>query len=95
MNYELVDLADYVRDRDALQTTTITKQYLVPNAFYNAEVDGENYEEIKTKELTYELDLGDNLKSGTYKVVFSVYDGDQYIGENYAYLIIRDIWYNE
>ena len=95
LNYELVDVADYVRDRDALQTTTITKQYLVPNAFYNAEVDGENYEEIKTKELTYELDLGDNLKSGTYKVVFSVYDGDQYIGENYAYLIIRDIWYNE
>ena len=33
--------------------------------------------------------MKDNLKTGTYKVVFSLYDGDSYIGEVYNYIIIK------
>lgn len=91
MTYETVDLADYVVDSNVLTTTSIEKQYLVPNAFYDVNVDGVNNDDVKTKTLTYSLNLGENLKSGTYRVVFSVYDNDVYIGNNYVYLIIRDI----
>lgn len=37
--------------------------------------------------LTYKLK--DNLKSGTYKVVFRLYDGNQIVDEDYKYIIIR------
>lgn len=40
-----------------------------------------------TIELNYKL--RDNLKSGTYKIVFRLYDGNQIIDEDYKYIIIR------
>ncbi len=35
------------------------------------------------------MDVKDNLVSGTYRLVFSMYDGDTYIGDIYKYLIIK------
>lgn len=94
LRYETVDLADYVKDASTLiksddNTTYIDYHYIVPNAFYNVDVDGPNGNVLNIKELDYSIELGTNLKSGTYRVVFSVYDGDVYIGEAYKYLIIR------
>lgn len=33
----------------------------------------------------------EHLKTGTYRIVFSMYDGDNFIGSVYRYLIIRDM----
>ena len=35
------------------------------------------------------LYLKENLVTGTYKVTFSLYDGENYIGEVYNYIVIR------
>ena len=38
---------------------------------------------------TYYLTLKDNLVTGTYKLVYKLYDGNTYIGETYEYMIIK------
>lgn len=71
--YNLVDLADYVTTN--LISTGREKEY-----------------EISTSPLesvTYYLYLKENLVTGTYKLVYKLYDGDTYVGEAYEYLIIK------
>ena len=71
--YQLVDLRDYFSTQFA--TTSKTNEYLLTNN----PVDNSNlFVNVKS-----------NLVSGTYKVVFSLYDGTNYIGEVYQYLIIK------
>ena len=43
--------------------------------------------------INFSLTLRDDvaLKTGTYRIVFGVYDGDNYIGSVYRYLIIREM----
>lgn len=78
MTYESVNLADYVVD--SLEVA-----------------DAEKFEYYISKdgvpdEMDYSLTLKDTgLKSGTYRIVFSVYDDGNYIGSVYRYLIIRDM----
>lgn len=72
--YELVDLAQYVN--------------IVPSGTKN-----EN-EYIISQEpsavMKHSLSMkGEGLTSGTYKIVIKLYDGDEYIGEAYDYLIIK------
>lgn len=72
-NYNLVDLKDYVST--ILTSTGREKEY-----------------EVSTSPLpnaTYYLNLKENLVTGTYKLVYKLYDGNTYIGEVYEYLIIK------
>ena len=71
--YTLVDLADYVST--GLETTIREKEYLVTD---NPQATGNKY-----------LELKENLTSGTYKIVYKLYDEDSYIGEAYEYVIIK------
>lgn len=52
-----------------------------------------NYEYILStnpvNEANYILKFKENLITGTYRIVISLYDGDNYIGDVYQYLIIR------
>ena len=71
--YDLVDIKDYFTNE--FTSTSIEKEYLLTkNPSDNTNLF------LTTKP---------NLVSGTYKVVFSLYDGTNYIGEVYQYLIIK------
>ena len=71
--YNLVDLKDYVSTE--LTATKREKEYVI----------SENPLENSTHFLT----LKQNLVTGTYKLVYKLYDGDIYIGEVYEYMIIK------
>lgn len=71
--YEIVDLADYVTN--TLTESNKEKEYILT----------ESPEANSTNSLT----LKENLISGTYKLVYKLYDGDNYIGEDYEYIIIK------
>jgi len=72
-NYKLVDLKDYVST--ILTATPREKEYVIStNPLSTA---------------TYYLMLKDNLVTGTYKLVYKLYDGNTYIGETYEYMIIK------
>ena len=47
------------------------------------------FEENPLDNLNKSLYLKENLVSGTYKFVFSLYDGDVYIGDCEEYVIIK------
>lgn len=72
-NYELVNIKDFVTNN--YETTNILNKYLL------TDTPGDN--------ATAFMYMKSNLKTGTYKVVFSLYDGNSYIGEVYQYLIIK------
>lgn len=72
-DYELVDLKDYITDNLAI--TGIDKEYLIVN---NPVAGFTQFMTTKT-----------NLKTGTYKLTFKLYDGDSYIGEAYEYFVIK------
>ena len=72
-DYELVDLADYL-------SSTLT------------ETDKENeylFSDSPTANMTFDWTTKNNLKTGTYKLVFKLYDNEEYIGEEYEYIIIK------
>lgn len=71
--YNLVDLKDYVSTE--LKATKREKEYVVST------------NPVETT--TYFLILKQNLITGTYKLVYKLYDGDVYIGEVYEYMIIK------
>ncbi len=75
LNYELVDLADYVTN--SLATTSGDKEYLV------------SAEPKEGETISYTINLKENLTSGTYRLTFALYDGDTYITEVYDYIIIK------
>ena len=71
--YSLVNLADYVSN--TLTATSTQNEYLVTD----------NLQETQN----FNLMLKDNLVTGTYKVVFSLYDGENYIGNVEKMIIIK------
>ena len=72
-DYELVDFKDYF---DGSFTNTVNeKEYVFSNP------------PMSTEQKTYTLKA--NLKSGTYKIVCKLYDGQNYIGEDSEYMIIK------
>lgn len=73
MDYEQVDLQDYVLS--TLVTTNKEKEYV---AFNNP-----------TSSQVYLLKLKPNLITGTYKLVYKLYDGETYVGEAYEYIVIK------
>ena len=78
MSYENVDLADYVIDSLEIADTEKYEYYISKDSV--------------PEQMDYSLTLKDTgLKSGTYRIVFSVYDDGNYIGSVYRYLIIRDM----
>ena len=40
-------------------------------------------------DVQYNLHMKSNLVTGTYRIVVSLYDNDNYIGEVYEYMIIK------
>lgn len=72
-DYELVDLNDYVSQ--ALFKTDIEKEYVLIS-------DPEPINELN-------LLLNSNVKTGTYKLEFKLYDGNTYIGKAKNYIIIK------
>ncbi len=70
--YSLVDMQDYVTE--TLENINVEKEYsAIPNSTIESSVS--NPEETKTFNLSYTLK--NNLVSGTYKVVFTLYDYDE------------------
>lgn len=74
-NYEMVDLKDYVTNQ-LTQFNGKTNEYLV------------------TKKPSAKAEYGytikpDNLKTGTYRLVYKLYDDTSYIGEAYEYFVIN------
>ena len=72
-NYELVDLQDYVR----FSMTETDNQYeymLIADPRANNQM---------------ELAIGTNLMTGTYRLVFKLYDDDTLIGDITKYIIIK------
>ena len=71
--YNLVDFADYVKTY--VSPTTREKEYVVS---------------VKpAKEFNVAYVLKDNLVSGTYKLVYKLYDNNTYVGEAYEYIVIK------
>ncbi|MCL2860039.1 MAG: hypothetical protein FWF46_05700 [Oscillospiraceae bacterium] len=73
MNYNQVDLADYVSTN--LTATDEANEYKLPN--------------VLTSNMLFEIALKQNLMTGTYRLVFKLYDGEVYIGEAYEYIVIK------
>lgn len=71
--YEKVNLADYISD--TLTSTSTPNEYLVTNNLGS------------TQNLV--LQMLNNLTTGTYKVVFSLYDGNNFIANMNKYIIIK------
>lgn len=74
LEYETVDFSDYFNHSYRLVNSD-KKEYLITNNILDSQ--------------SYYMYLKDNLKSGTYKVNFLLYDGENYIGEVYNYIVIR------
>ena len=72
-NYEDYDIKDYITN--TLESTTNPKEYyLIKNP---------------PNTITNFLYFKENLPDGTYKIIISLYDNDNYIGEVYQYIIIK------
>ena len=73
LKYELVDLQDYVEDK--LLKTSFDREYL--------------FSEDPIESMSNFMYLKPNLMTGTYKLVYKLYDNDVYVGEAYEYIIIK------
>ena len=71
--YEEVDLKNYVTNNFA--NTINPNEYILSTN----PIDG----------LEYNLMMKDSLVSGTYKILVSLYDGDNKIGDTYEYMITK------
>lgn len=71
--YEIVDLQDYVVD--SLTTTVFENEYLVTSE--------------PTSSITQYLHYKENLPSGTYKLVFKLYDSQTAVEDVFKYVIIK------
>ena len=68
-----MDLKDYLSD--LLTSTGREKEYVVSKNPLSS--------------FTKYLLLKPNLTTGTYKLVYKLYDGDVYVGEAYEYMVIK------
>lgn len=71
--YELVDLSDYVSS--TLTPSGNEHEYII--------------NETPADTNKFSISLRDNLKTGTYRLAFEVYNADGYIGEVHNYIIIK------
>ena len=71
--YTLVDLQEFVSNN--LTATTREKEYEVSTS--------------PTETITNHFIFKQNLMTGTYKLVYKLYDGDVYVGEAFDYLVIK------
>lgn len=71
--YSLVNLSDYVSN--TLTATSVQNEYLVTDNVQDTQ--------------NFNLKLKENLVTGTYKIVFSLYDGENYIGNVEKMIIIK------
>ena len=71
--YEEVDLANYT-NQNLTATANKNEYFVITNPQANN---------------NFKLELKDNLTTGTYKLAFRLYDGTNYIGEDYEYIIIK------
>ena len=71
--YTLVDLQEFVSNN--LTTTAREKEYEVSTS--------------PTEKITNHFIFKQNLMTGTYKLVYKLYDGDVYVGEAFDYLVIK------
>lgn len=71
--YQLVDFQDYVSYK--LTRTNIEKEYVMSN----------DPKETTVKTYT----LNENLMTGTYKIVYKLYDENIYVGEAFDYMVIK------
>jgi len=74
--YELVDLQDYLK-QDLIKTNK-TNEYLLTDT--------------PLSDISYNYNFKENLKTGTYKFVVSLYDNNTYIGDVYKYIIIKEAY---
>ncbi len=74
LNYELVDLQDYVTD-SLVQVNAERLEYSVTTDL--------------PSEIEFSIHMGENNITGTYRLVFTICDGDTPIGSVYQYIIIR------
>lgn len=72
-NYTLVDFKDYTSS--VLTETSKEREYLMSTT---PSATTTNYYKIKT-----------DLITGTYKLVYKLYDGDTYVGEAFDYIVIK------
>ncbi len=75
LNYQAVDISNYITHSYAPIGTAGKYEYLLSNTLFDKQ--------------TYYLYLKENLVTGTYRVTFSLYDGSNFIGEVYNYIVIR------
>jgi len=75
LDYEVVDISDYTTHSLNLIGDPSKYEYLISDS-------------PLANQILF-LYTKPNLVTGTYKVTFSLYDGDAYIGETYNYIIIR------
>lgn len=73
--YEAVDLKNYITNNLNQVGITEKYEYLITNSPLAFQ-----------NQFIY---LKENLVTGTYKFIFSIYDGNNYIGEVYKYVIIK------
>ena len=83
--YTLVDLQDYVTDTLTVKDAA-KKEYVVRDTIAQTATD--DVTEINDFTLTLK---DTQLQTGTYRVVFSIYDNNEFIGNVYQYIIIRDM----
>ena len=79
--YEVVDLKDYITTplNLAHENSENKEKYQYEYEFSNSPTGSQNHY----------LMLKSNLVTGTYKVVYKLYDGENYVGEAYEYIIIK------
>ena len=73
MEYELVDLSEYVSD-------LLTKAHNEKEYILTTNPSGESIRFLTLK---------NNLKTGTYRIVYKLYDEENYIGEDYENFVIK------
>lgn len=87
-----IRLTMYRRDYTAIITSVYNKVDM-QDYFTNSYKTGNELEYIvstlPTANFNLYLYFKDNLKTGTYKLVFSLYDGNIYVGDIYKYIIIK------
>lgn len=71
--YELVNLTDYISNN--LDLSEHKNEYV--------------FSDKPTDSMEITLNTKNNLTTGTYKIVFKLYDNSEYIGEDYEYVIIK------
>ncbi|MBE6149095.1 MAG: S-layer family protein [Firmicutes bacterium] len=74
LEYETVDLQQFIKQ--PLQKTNKINEYLLTDT--------------PLSDINYSYLLNENLKTGTYKFVISLYDSNVYIGDVYKYIIIKE-----